>query len=198
MFPRGSFFIAFQLWASILPLILDFEHCWKCFVREVEVRPRRPFSWDRRRFSEGRSQISEAIPPHLSLIVHSIMTRKESKVIVMIALGSLFFWRPGREKDSFGLHFFLGVLWSFRIPPLRQRSDGQDWADKWARIERDSINQTVAEETGAGAKAPAPFFLINAATEAASKHTIRHRILVPVPSFAFGKYAYLFPKPHTH
>lgn len=35
--------------------------------------------------------IVEAIPPHLSLIVHSIMTRKESKVIIMITLGSLFF-----------------------------------------------------------------------------------------------------------
>lgn len=34
--------------------------------------------------------MAEAIPPHLSLIVHSIMTQKESKVIVMIALDSFF------------------------------------------------------------------------------------------------------------
>ena len=39
----------------------------------------------------GQYQDVEAIPPHFSLIVHSIMTQKESKVIVMIALGSLFF-----------------------------------------------------------------------------------------------------------
>ena len=84
--------------------------------------------------------LPEAIPPHHSLIVHSIMTRKESKVIVMIALGSLFFWRQRDQENPFGLHFFIfWVLWSFRIPPLRQRSDGQDWADKWARIEGDNI-----------------------------------------------------------
>ncbi len=55
---------------------------------------------------------SEAIPPHLSLIVHSIMTRKESKVIVMIALGSLFFWRQRDQENPFGLHFFIfrGIL----------------------------------------------------------------------------------------
>ena len=59
----------------------------------------------------GRSQIVEAIPPHLSLIVHSIMTRKESKVIVMIALGSLFFWRQRDQENPFGLHFlFSGVF----------------------------------------------------------------------------------------
>ena len=34
--------------------------------------------------------LAEAIPPHLRLIVHPIMTQKESKVIVMIALGSFF------------------------------------------------------------------------------------------------------------
>ena len=34
--------------------------------------------------------LAEAIPPHFSLIVHSTMTQKESKVIVMIALGSFF------------------------------------------------------------------------------------------------------------
>ena len=34
--------------------------------------------------------MAEAIPPHFSLIVHSTMTQKESKVIVMIALGSFF------------------------------------------------------------------------------------------------------------
>ena len=68
------------------------------------------------------------------------MTRKESKVIVMIALGSLFFWRQRDQENPFGLHFFIfWVLWSFRIPPLRQRSHGQDWADKWARIEGDNI-----------------------------------------------------------
>ena len=87
--------------------------------------------------------IVEAIPPHHSLIVHSIMTRKESKVIVMIALGSLFFWRPGREKNSFGLHFFIfrGIL-EFQAPALKNCSHGQDWADKWARIERESIRET--------------------------------------------------------
>ena len=36
---------------------------------------------------------AEAIPPHFRLIVRSIMTQKESKVIVMIALCSLFLWR---------------------------------------------------------------------------------------------------------
>ena len=64
-------------------------------------------------------------------------------MIVMIALGSLFFWRQRDRENPFGLHFFIfGVLWSFRIPPLRQRSHGQDWADKWARIERDNIRET--------------------------------------------------------
>ena len=73
------------------------------------------------------------------------MTRKESKVIVMIALGSLFFWRQRDQENPFGLHFFIfWVLWSFRIPPLRQRSDGQDWADKWARIEGDNIKFLLA------------------------------------------------------
>lgn len=36
---------------------------------------------------------AEAISPHFRLIVRSIMTQKESKVIVMIALCSLFLWR---------------------------------------------------------------------------------------------------------
>ena len=103
----------------------------------------------------------EAIPPHHSLIVHSIMTRKESKVIVMIALGSLFFWRQRDQENPFGLHFFIfGVLWSFRIPPLRQHSDGQDWADKWARIEGDNI--TRQKSTGPRAKCPgARFFFFS-------------------------------------
>ena len=61
----------------------------------------------------------------------------------MIALGSLFFWRPGREKDSFGLHFFIfwGIL-ELQAPALKNCSHGQDWADKWARIERESIRET--------------------------------------------------------
>ena len=56
--------------------------------------------------------LPEAIPPHLSLIVHSIMTRKESKVIVMIALGSLFFWRLKGESSPFWSPFFIfwGIL----------------------------------------------------------------------------------------
>ena len=49
----------------------------------------------------------EAIPPHFSLIVRSIMTREESKVIVMIALGSLFFGDKGTKKTLFGLYFFI-------------------------------------------------------------------------------------------
>ena len=44
-------------------------------------------------------------PPHFSIIVRSIMTRKESKVIVMIALGSLFFGDKGTKKTLFGLYF---------------------------------------------------------------------------------------------
>ena len=46
-------------------------------------------------------------PPHFSIIVRSIMTRKESKVIVMIALGSLFFGDKGTKKTLFGLYFFI-------------------------------------------------------------------------------------------
>ena len=76
-------------------------------MRAVEDRPRSPFCWDRRRFYFGRSQIVEAIPPHFRLIVHPIMTQKESKVIVMIALGSLFFWRLKGESMPFGSPFFI-------------------------------------------------------------------------------------------
>ena len=84
--------------------------------------------------------LAEAIPPHFSLIVHSIMTQKESKVIVMIALGSLFLWRLKGESSPFGSPFFIfwGIL-ELQAPPLRHCSHGQDWADKWARIEGDSI-----------------------------------------------------------
>ncbi len=50
--------------------------------------------------------LHEVIPPHLSLIIHSIMAQKESKVIVMIALGSLFFWRLKGESSPFWSPFF--------------------------------------------------------------------------------------------
>ena len=56
LFPRGSFFIVFTHGASILPLIFTFVNFLECFVRKCEVRLRRPFCRDRRRFSEGRSQ----------------------------------------------------------------------------------------------------------------------------------------------
>ena len=87
--------------------------------------------------------MAEAIPPHLRLIVYSIMTRKESKVIVMIALGSLFFWRQRDQETPFGLHFFIfrGIL-EFQAPALKNCSHGQDWTDKWARIEGESIRET--------------------------------------------------------
>ena len=56
--------------------------------------------------------IIEAIPPHFSLIVHPIMTQKESKVIVMIALGSLFFGDLRENQGPFGLYFlFSAGLW---------------------------------------------------------------------------------------
>ena len=56
LFPRGSFFIVFTHGASILPLIFTSNSFLECFVGKREVRLRRPFSWDRRRFYFGRSQ----------------------------------------------------------------------------------------------------------------------------------------------
>ena len=61
----------------------------------------------------------------------------------MIALGSLFFWRQRDQENSFGLHFFIfrGIL-ELQDTTLKNCSHGQDWADKWARIERESIIQS--------------------------------------------------------
>ena len=61
----------------------------------------------------------------------------------MIALGSLFFWRQRDQETPFGLHFFIfrGIL-ELQAPALKNCSHGQDWADKWARIERESIRET--------------------------------------------------------
>ena len=71
------------------------------------------------------------------------MAQKESKVIVMIALGSLFFWRPKGESSPFWSPFFIfrGIL-ELQHLLLRHGSHGQDWVDKWARIEGDSIMET--------------------------------------------------------
>ena len=85
----------------------------------------------------------EAIPPHFSLIVRSIMTREESKVIVMIALGSLFFWRQRDQENPFwSLFFYFPGILELQAPALKNCSYGQDWADKWARIEGEAIRET--------------------------------------------------------
>ena len=55
-----------------------------------------------------------------------------------------YFFGDLRENQApFGLRFFIfwGIL-ELQAPPLRQRSHGQDWTDKWARIERDNIRET--------------------------------------------------------
>ena len=57
----------------------------------------------------GTITIIEAIPPHLSLIVHPIMTQKESKVIVMIALDSLLFEALRKNQASFSF-LILNIL----------------------------------------------------------------------------------------
>ena len=69
----------------------------------------------------------------------------------MIALGSLFFWRSKEQKSSFGLRFiiFWGIL-ELQAPPLRHCSHGQDWADKWARIEGDNIMETQDKSNYSG------------------------------------------------
>ena len=61
----------------------------------------------------------------------------------MIALGSLFFWRQRDQENPFGLHFFIfrGIL-ELQDTTLKNCSHGQDWADKWARIEGDNIRET--------------------------------------------------------
>ena len=111
---------------------------------------------------EGMITRIEAIPPHLSLIDHPIMTQKESKVIVMIALGSLFFGDLRSKKRLFGLRFFIfwGIL-ELQAPPLRHCSHGQDWADKWARIGGENIKKLFCK-TGIVIQTRGPRYVIRA------------------------------------
>ena len=101
-FPRALFlFLFYSLPGSYFDL--DF---FRTFLEKDWASRRWSKSRDKRPVWSGMITLAEAILPHLSLIVHSIMTQKESKVIVMIALGSLFFWRLKGESSPFWSPFF--------------------------------------------------------------------------------------------
>lgn len=105
-FPRALFYFFF-LFARVLTEFGVFLN----FFDNILVRRRWSKSRDKRPFWKGTITDLVLIPPQLSLIVHSIMTQKESKVIIMIALGSLFFRDLGSKKALFvSIFYFPGYF----------------------------------------------------------------------------------------